>query len=398
MKKLFFAFTFVLLCCSASLAQSKMQENDRFIISINDMSDERQRQLNDVAAAYRNDDRGILGTLGASMLTGGVTSVVNVMADEIIKLTKIRSIQKKKWQEMRQKECTFVDSLESMRGQCDFYEASSNYGPLDPSDMRFDGITFTSQRNGKEVLRMVCRLDTARLDQLFRHSKFHLVLDSLVFHPYNSYLPNLSANRIVADPEKNREVDVEYYETISMFTYDELETPTVTIKMDLTSSWINEQVQVYQDVKLGSFSIDVPIPEAAVKESVYIYSRKDALAGKYDVINIVGDSFIVPRSYMPGAADRPSWGTGEYKMKVVMTQKAQYRKDGERSKNWHKDYKRLMRLQNGGKTQNDYWVDIKTTFTDKSGVIMKATYMPLLNMGVGAITGAVTGAAASTGK
>ncbi len=383
MKKLFFAV--LLLCVGASFAAA--QPDDVFVISINDMSAERQRQLNDVAAAYRNNDRSVLGNLGKSMLTGGFSAVVNVMADEIVKLTKIRSVQKKKWLEMRNNECVFVDSLESIKGQCDFYAKSSHYGPLDPSDMRFDGITFTSSRNGQEVLRMVCRLDTARLDQMFRHSKFHLVLDSLVFHPYNSYLPNLSANRIVPAAGK----DMEYYEAIRMFSYDELGTPTITIKMDLTSSWINEQVQVYQDVKLGSFTLNVPIPENAVRNSVFTYSRKEALETGGEVIEMNGDCFVVPRSYMPGAADNPSWGTGEYKMKVVMTQKARYRREGRRSKNWHKDYKELMRLQNGGKAKNDYWTDIKTTFTDKSGVIMKAIYMPAVNLGVTTVNTLIAG-------
>ena len=32
------------------------------------------------------------------------------------------------------------DGLQSVKGQSDFYARQSNYGPLDPTDMNFDGI------------------------------------------------------------------------------------------------------------------------------------------------------------------------------------------------------------------------------------------------------------------
>ncbi len=358
---------------------------ESLMLRINDMSPERQGYVNEMASLYRGQNRGFIADMGRSMLSGGVTAVVNVISEEIIKLTKIRSVQKKKWQAMRNNECVFVDSLESIKGQSDFYSRCSDYGPLDPSDMRFDGITFTSKRNGFEVLRIVCSLDTARLDRMFMHSKFYLVLDSLAFYPYRSYLPNLSANRIKANPENMRPAEREYYEAINMFSYDELGSPTIKLTMDLTSSWINEQVQVYQDVKLGSFTLDFEIPESAVDDSVYVYSRQSALASGESPIVMNGDSFVVPRSYMPGQIDNPSWGTGEYKIKIVLSQKARINPNGSRSKNWHRDYRKLVRLQNGGKASNDYWQDIKTAFVDKSGVIMKATYTPLLNYGVKAV-------------
>ncbi len=379
-----------------------LSDNELFVVEVNDMSPESRNKLNAMAGAFRNNDRGIWSDMANSMLSGGVSAVVNVVGEEILKLAQIRSVQKKKWQAMRNRECVFVDSLESVKGQRDFYGSSSAYGPLDPTDMRFDGITFTSSRNGQEVLKMVCRLDTARLGDMFMHSKFYLVLDSLAFYPYRSYLPNLSANQIRVAPGRPgkkglSQEDMEYFETISMFSYDELETPTISIKMDMTSSWINEQVQVYQDVRLGSFSLDVPIPQNRLNDTVFIYSRAETIARGDAPININGDCFVVPRSYMPGPADNPSWGTGEYKMKIVMTQKSRIKNDGARSRNWHKDYRRLVRLQNGGRAKNDYWQEIRTTFIDKSGTIIKATYMPLLNMGAKSLTGAVSSGKSSSG-
>lgn len=363
-----------------------------FILSVNPMDGDRKEKLNKVAANYRSRNRGILTDIGNSMLAGGVAAVVNVIGTELVNLTQIRSKQHKAWLEMRQKECSFIDSLQSVKGQSDFYSRQSNYGPLDPSDMNFDGITFCANRGGKEVLRMVCHIDTTRFDHLFLHSKFYLVVDSIVFHPYRSFLPNLKANRIEQPRKDASQDEIDYWNTISQFNFDEHQEPTINIKMDVSSSWINELVQVYQDVKLGTFSVNIPIKKDGLNDSVYIYSRSKAITENQPTIDMEGDCFVVPRSYMPVSANNPSWGTGEYKMKVVLTENCRYNPKEGRSKNWHRDYKQLVRMQNNGKTRNEYLSDVVTTFRDNRNTILKATYTPLLNslpsiMGVGTTAG-----------
>lgn len=351
-----------------------------FVLNVNSMDGERKEKLNRVASNYRSRNRSILKDFGNSMLAGGTAAIINVVATEIINLTQIRSKQKKAWEEMRQKECMFVDSLQSVKGQSDFYGRQSNYGPLDPSDMNFDGITLKANRGGREVLKMVCHIDTTKFDHLFLHSKFYLVVDTIIFHPYRSFLPNLKANRI-EQPRANEasQDEIDYWNTISQFSFDEHGAPTVNIKMDVYSSWINELVQVYQDVKLGTFSVNLPISEKDLKDSVYFYSREKAIAENRTTINMDGDCFVVPRSYMPVAANNPSWGTGEYKMKVVLSEKCRYNPKAGRSKNWHRDYKQLVRMQNHGKAKNEYWSDVVTTFRDNKNTILKATYTPVLS-------------------
>lgn len=368
-----------------------------FVLNVNSMDGERKEKLNRVASNYRSRNRSILKDFGNSMLAGGTAAIINVVATEIINLTQIRSKQKKVWEEMRQRECMFVDSLQSVKGQSDFYGRQSNYGPLDPSDMNFDGITLKANRGGQEVLKMVCHIDTTKFEHLFLHSKFYLVVDTIVFHPYRSFLPNLKANRIER-PRANEasQDEIDYWNTISQFSFDEHGTPTVNIKMDVYSSWINELVQVYQDVKLGTFSVNIPISEKELKDSVYIYSRQKAIAENRPTINMDGDCFVVPRSYMPVAANNPSWGTGEYKMKVVLSEKCRYNPKTGRSKNWHRDYKQLVRMQNHGKAKNEYWSDVVTTFRDNKNTILKATYTPVLNslpamMGIGTTAGGAGG-------
>ena len=361
-----------------------MQEN-KFIVDINPMTTEKRRHLDRMASLYRENSRSVLTTLGKSMMIGGVTSAINVLTTELVNLTKVRKNQKQKWMEMRNKECVFIDSLCSVNGQRDFYRLPSSYGPLDPSDMNFDGITFRASRGGKDVLRMVCHLDTTRLAHLFLHSKFYLVLDTLEFHPYQSFLPNLSANRVTGPDAKASDDEKAYWNTISHFDFAEQKDPKLKIRLDFSSSWINEAVQVHRDVFLGSFDIEIPVKEDNLTGSVYFYSRQQALAEGKPTIDVKGDCFVVPRSYMPVSAQNPSWGTGEYKLKVVMSETCRYNPDGKRAKNWHDDYKQLVRMQNNGKASNEYWTSIKSAVIDNSTTILKSTYTPLVSYGMNAL-------------
>lgn len=379
------------------------QMETSFVLNINTMNEQKKEKLNRVAANYRSHNRSVLSNMGKAMLAGGVASVVNVIGTEIINLTQVRSKQHKAWMEMRQKECTFVDSLQSVKGQSDFYGKQSVYGPLDPSDMNFDGITLCANRNGEEVLHMVCHIDTTRFDHLFLHSKFYLVVDSIVFHPYRSFLPNLKANRITKPKHGASQDEIDYWNTISHFSFAEQGNPTVSLRMDIMSSWINELVQVYQDVKLGSFTVNIPIKESDLRDSVYVYSRKEALAKHSPTIDVSGDCFVVPRSYMPVSANSPSWGTGEYKMKVIISENCRYNPTEGRSRNWHRDYKQLVRMQNNGKANNEYITDIVTTFRDNQNTILKATYTPVLSglpgmIGLGASSAAGAGMGSAAGR
>lgn len=373
-----------------------MQEN-KFIVDINPMTTEKRRHLDRMASRYRENSRSVLTTLGKSMMIGGVTSAINVLTTELVNLTKVRKNQKQKWMEMRNKECVFIDSLCSVNGQRDFYRLPSSYGPLDPSDMNFDGITFRASRGGKDVLRMVCHLDTTRLAHLFLHSKFYLVLDTLEFHPYQSFLPNLSANRVTGPDAKASDDEKAYWNTISHFDFAEQKDPKLKIRLDFSSSWINEAVQVHRDVFLGSFDIEIPVKEDHLTGSVYFYSRQQALAEGKPTIDVKGDCFVVPRSYMPVSAQNPSWGTGEYKLKVVMSETCRYNPDGKRAKNWHDDYKQLVRMQNNGKASNEYWTSIKSAVIDNSNTILKSTYTPLFSYGMNAL-GLQTTTAGAAGK
>lgn len=346
------------------------------VVNVNTMDDMKRRKLNDIASHYRST-RGVV----LSMLSAGATSIATVMAKEIGNLLNIRSKQKRTWTEMRLKECSYEDSLQSVGGQFDFYARTSAYSPYDPSDMNFDGITLEARRNGKVALHLVCRIDSSRFDELFTHSRFFLVLDSVVFYPYQSFLPNINIDpHILMQNEDVDEEMMDYWRNISRYDFSEQQNLKLKINLDIFSSWVNEWTQIFRDEKLGSFSIEIPIKESDLRDSVFVYSREEALATGGRVIAVEGGSFVVPRSYMPVDADRPSWGTGEYKMKISFSETCRYNPEGARAKEWKKDYKQLVKLQNAGKAPNEYISQIVTTFRDNGMTILKATFNPAMEV------------------
>ncbi len=340
-------------------------------VEMNRMDTEKQDLLDRIGAQMRSKR----GVVGVAMLSAGASAALHVAADEIMNLTQIRSTQKKTWLEMRQKECVYEDSIQSIGGQNDFYGSSSAVGPLDPSDMIFDGINISVSKNDMEVIRLSCSVDSSRFAELYLQGRFYLVLDSFVFHPYQSFLPNMEADWNEVSRKGDYGVDVvRYWEKISQFDFKEQEGVVVRIWIDIYSSWINELAQVFDDVKLGSFKLEIPIREHDLKDSVYVYSRGDSAYNNTDLL-VDGSSFVVPRSYM-SIANRPSWGTGRIKMKVRFSETCRFNPRGERAQNWKKDYKRLKQLK--GNNENDYIKHVVTTFRESGRGIIKATYTPAL--------------------
>lgn len=357
-------------------------EYETWEVSVNQMdvrSREKVSKIVEDLQAKGGATRGVMTDILGSMLTGGVTATVDVVATEIINLAKYKKNQKRKWMEMIEKECNYTDSISSIKGLKDFYNEVSTLGALDPSNINFDGISIRGTRNNREVLYMSCHIDTTRLDHMFQHSKFNLILDTLVFHPYECHLPNLQANGI-------RMIRGERTERDNSFSFDERQNLCIGLEMILSSSWINEAVMVMNDVELGSFKLNVNI-DAATSE--YIYSRKQieknrALGLQRDTsyVQIEGDCFVVPRSYMPISGGKRMWGTGEYRIKVKMRESCQFVNDKDRNKKmkqWYKDYRQLRKMQNKGSLTGEYF---KTVWQQNGNTLVKQMLKQGLTTGV----------------
>lgn len=345
-------------------------ERNKFVVNANTMDGTTRQTINRIADECRRDpSRALTAELATKMVAAGGMSLFNVVETEITRLATTKKRHESEWQKMRQRECQFIDTIQSVGGQCDFYSQTSAFGPLDPSDMKFDGITVDAYHNGQKVMQLVCHIDTSRLSELFYHSRFYLVLDSLTFRPYQSFLPNFdNVNYSRLSPK-----DSAYFSSISQFDFHEQSDLTIRMTIDIYSSWINEMVEVFDNVKLGTFTIKIPIDSKDIHDSIYTYSRKTARVS----IPINGSSFIVPRSFMPVAANQPSWGTGEYAMKITIAETCRINPEGKRSQYSRSDYRRLAKLYNGGKGEmSREWSHFYTSLKDNSQTIIKATYTP----------------------
>ena len=356
------------------------------------------------------DDRGIIAEVGKAVGFGLISSLVDVVVTETFNLAQYRKKQKREWMKMIQNENNYTDSITSIKGLKDFYTQPSTRGALDPSDINFDGIEIRGMRNGKEAIYMSCSIDRDKLDHMFRHSKFNLVIDTLAFYPYQCHLPNVTANGIRTMNELKKGKAKVKGDTIlrpgkggNGFSFDERNNLRVAIDFSLSSSWINQAIQVHQNVELGDFKFMINIPDNVL---VYTYSRRGVMDKAKDMpepereaflnkelLKVEGDCFVVPRSYMPLGDGTPRWGTGEYNIKVKVRESCQFADNSEKAKHWHEDYKRLRQMQNRSSEVQEYF---QTLWNQNGMKLLKSSYSTALGTAVKQLQG-TAGAAAKAG-
>lgn len=340
-----------------------------------------------------DEDRGIISDVGQAVGMGLVSGLVDVVVSETYNLVQYRKKQKQEWMRMIQNENNYTDSITSIKGLKDFYNANSMRGALDPSNINFDGIEIRGIRGGQEVIYMSCSIDRENLDHLFRHSKFNIVLDTLAFYPYQCHLPNVTANGIRTMSEIKKGKATVKGDTIirpgvggNGFSFDERNNLRVGIDFSIYSSWINQAVQVHKNVELGDFKFTINIPDNV---RVYTYSRKSVVnesknlpAGRErelflnrNLIAVEGDCFVVPRSYMPLDNGRPMWGTGEYDIKVKIRESCQFAENSDKAKHWREDYKRLRKMQNRSSEVKEYF---QTLWNQYGNSLVKSSYKTAL--------------------
>lgn len=315
-------------------------------LDINTMTPEQASKIKGFISSHQTD-RGFWLVMGKALISTFASSASNITVNEIMKVTQIRKNRKRAWQEMIDKECLFVDSLTYVNNLTDFYEEGSYNGALDPSDLRFNGFTLNAQRDGKDVLKFYCHVNTddEGLCEIYNHSKFSLVLDSMYFYPYRCHLPNWSANQIYLDEEKE-------YSRSTRFSFDERDNLVVSLNFTISSSWYNEAIILAKDVELGTFSVQVPIEKNSLTDSVFVYKKE--LAGEKPLA-ITGECFIVPRSYMPLPGGTAHWGTGEYNVKVTVSERCSL--TPKMRENWKDDYRCLKRMKKENKVK-EYFINL----------------------------------------
>lgn len=385
---------------SSTQIGSSSQQVDSWEVKIREMDPSTRQTITSTMKELKgtSDDRGILAEIGQAVGLGLSSSLIEIIVSETFNLAQMRKKQKREWMEMIEKENNYTDSITNIKGLKDFYSQNSSIGPLDPSNINFNGIEIRGMRDGNEVIYMSCSIDRSKLDNLFNHSKFNLVLDTMAFYPYSCHLPNVAANgiKIMHDVKKGK-ADVKDNEIIrpggNGFSFDDRENLKVGIDFDLSSSWINEAVQVHRDVKLGDFKISVNIPDNVLE---YNYSRSGTIAAanelpeaernnylENNLIQVEGESFVVPRSFMPLDNGTRMWGTGEYNINVKVKEQCSFDPNSEKAKNWRKDYSRIRKMQKRSSEVREFF---ETLWKQKGMDIVKTSYKTALTTGLGHIS------------
>lgn len=322
MKKITFTFLLVLAFLSGNAQQVEYQT---FVYTDDHLAQEIARQYEE------ENTRGYLGDLfnagkesAKGIASGYVTSFIDLGVNAIASLLTRNARQKEEWEKTVQAENQFHTTLSTVSELNDFYKETSFDGAMDPKGMRFDGIGCLRKEGRDTAFYLSCHIDRSKISRIINHSKFELVLDTLIVNPLHSNLPNTPLNL--------------------PFSFDERKNFTLSMDIRLTSSWMNEIVQLQKDQELGAFTITIPVSPEQLDERGYLrYVRAEGEAPRYEV---VGESFIVPRSFM-GYRDengnyRNSWGTGEYKLDIELRETCdvtdQYRAE------WKQDRKRRKKL------------------------------------------------------
>lgn len=376
---------------------------DSWEVSVRQMPASTRAEITETMSKLKgtDEDRGIISDVGQAVGLGLVSGLVDVVVSETYNLVQYRKKQKQEWMRMIQNENNYTDSITSIKGLKDFYSANSHRGALDPSDINFDGIEIRGMRGGQEVIYMSCSIDKDRLDHMFRHSKFNLVLDTLAFYPYQCHLPNVTANGIRTMNEIKKGNAYVKGDTIirpgvggNGFSFDERNNLRVGIDFSLYSSWINQAVQIHKNVELGKFKLTINIPDNV---RVYTYSRKNIVDESEKIpmgidrerflnqhlLAVEGDCFVVPRSYMPIDNGRPMWGTGEYDIKVKIRESCQFADNSEKAKHWREDYKRLRQMQNRSSEVKEYF---QTLWNQYGNTLVKSSYKTALSKAATSLT------------
>lgn len=359
---------FLLFSLCACLQGSAQQvEFKTFIYTSNDLGEEIARH----SELVNRKDRGYLEDLfNASkeslkgIASGYVTSFIDLGVNAIGSLLTRNARLKEEWEETVKAENIYKTKISTVSEINDFYKEASFEGAMDPKGMRFDGIGCLRLEDNDTVFYLSCHIDRSKIDRIVKHSKFELVLDTLIVSPTHSNLPNTY-------------LDLPY-------SFAERDNFTLSMNIKLISSWMNEIVQLQKNQELGAFVLNVPVdPEELDEKGFLRYVRNRDEEPTY---KIVGESFIVPRSYM-GYRDKDDnykniWGTGEYKLEIELKETCdvteQYRE------NWKKDRKRRKKLmekesiwENGWQTiSNQRWDELAqswviTTLQAPAGIITK---------------------------
>lgn len=310
----------ILAILTCLLAQAQKVEYTTFIYTSENLADEiAQKSTEAESRGYLADLYNASKNATKGIASGYVSSFIDLGVNAIGSLFTSNARHQQEWTEMVKKENVYQTKISTVSEVNDFYKETSFDGAMDPKGMTFDGIGCMRKEGNDTVFYISCHIDRSKINRIINHSKFELVLDTLIISPTRSNLPNTTLN--------------------IPYSFKDRKNFTLSMDIRLLSSWMNEIVQLQKDQELGRFAINIPVDESVLDSKGFLhYVRK---AGQPSAYKVLGESFIVPRSFM-GHRDendnyRNSWGTGEYKLEITLKETCEA--TDAYKKNWKADRK-----------------------------------------------------------
>lgn len=347
MKKSLLILILALLQPAVLLYAQDVKSYKTFIYTSSSLADDIQ-ETNDNQETTRRFDADLLNaTLGAvkGIGSGYISTLVDFGVNTIANLITTNARHRQEWEKTIAEENKFNTHISSVQEMRDFYRKPSKAGALDPLDMCFDGIGCLRTEGSDTVFFISCHIDRSKLNRIVNHSKFELVLDTLILSPRHSNLPN-SPLPIEWDDSQRKDY-------------------TLQMNINLSSSWFTDAIELHNDRPLGAFSITIPVKKEDLDSRGFMrYVRPKSGPDKYDVI---GESFIVPRSYMgyrdPDGAFRNIWGTGQYKLDIDISETCDVTDEYRRQ--WKQDRKMRNKMKPKQGFFNTVWQTISSQKWDE---------------------------------
>jgi len=361
----FMALIIALIIGALSMS-AQVKEYKTFVYTSSDLSHEIQMTNEELDPQSRGFGANLWdATLGAvsGIGTGYVTSLLDVGINALGNLLTRSSRLQKEWEQAVNEENRWSTKISSIQELKDFYGDVSTAGALDPLNMIFDGIGCMRMEGNDTVFFISCHIDRSKLDRIIRHSKFELVLDTLIISPAHSNLPNTNLPL--------------------QFSFDERKDFNLSVDITLSSSWFTDAIELHRDVTLGEFNLNLAVTREDVDSTGYLrYIRPKDQMSKYPV---TGECFIVPRSYM-GYRDennrfRNIWGTGQYKLDVMLGESCGITPEYRAS--WKADRKKRNKM----KPKENYFTTLwETVSSQKWDEITRSWVITTLSAPAGVIT------------
>lgn len=316
--------------------------------------------MDQIFSLYRKTAAGRFSSAAGNLVNFGANTLYNTLRSH-----------RKDWMEAVKKENLYLKNLKMQTDIVDFYKEGSQQGPLDPASLAFDGfgcrqiiqlINEEGKQEEHEVFNVSCSLrdDDIGMKRIVNHTKFEVQVDSVYFDPWLCNLPNDSltnpANRIEFDFDKRTNL-------------------TFTLTASITSSWMTEAMQIFKDQPLGEFRVTVRIRKEDLDEDGIFRYVRGKEADKNKQVVVVGESFMVPRSYVGTVDGRQysdsAWGTGQYRVDMNVCESCQINEpyylhptEGQKhAQKWNKKWKHEWKKIRSRRASGAAWRDMQDIIT-----------------------------------